>query len=629
MQIATIIANLFIKKTVDKATKAVSKLLKEKEVTFKHSYIDIENSISKHLQQIITWSDEINFKDISSIKRLADIFINIDIYLMPQKLKLDNETLEKIPSKSLFSHVDHHIVLLGQPGAGKTTLMKNICQAVILDEKYNQDKFKIPIIIRLRELNASNIEKVSLLNILFDVFGLILSKNAVQNDNFDTIKQNVVISLLEAWSAIIILDGYDEISDANLKKKILEEFRTLTLTLCKSRIILTSRSSDYNYSIDNVEVLEICPLNNKQILDFATKWLIEKEKIDSFISDLNKSPFLDTTMRPLTLAHLCAIFERSGRIPEKPKTVYRKIVNLLLEEWDEQRGVKRISQYSQFDVDRKSEFLSWLSYELTISYNKSVFDKDDIKHIYSKIHLNFGLQKNDIKNVVQEIETHNGLILQVGIDSYEFAHKSIQEYLTSEHLVKLPNIPRVDIYSIPNELAIAIAISSNPSDYFSELVVNHFCPTMMLTEEQLRKRKQLLRNSNRAFNIDILYKIDKDIEIKDSFIRTFVNRLVLEKPDFNNSEVIGLALVILFTLYKQIEIKQPSLFYQPATLLFENFLELIFKRNKLNINKYYSRTTKAGYTEENYHYYELHSTTDQYTLPKLVFVKPEFIFSSQ
>ncbi len=45
-----------------------------------------------------------------------------------------------------------------------------------------------------------------------------------------------------------------------------------------------------------------------------------------FTEQIKKSPFADTAIRPLTIAHLCAIFERAGRIPDKPKTFYRKIV---------------------------------------------------------------------------------------------------------------------------------------------------------------------------------------------------------------------------------------------------------------------------------------------------------------
>jgi predicted NACHT family NTPase len=68
------------------------------------------------------------------------------------------------------------------------------------------------------------------------------------------------------------------------------------------------------------------------------KWIRDQSAAERFLVELSKSPYADTAMKPLLLAHLCAIYERIGAIPEQPKVVYRKIVALLLEEWDQERG---------------------------------------------------------------------------------------------------------------------------------------------------------------------------------------------------------------------------------------------------------------------------------------------------
>jgi hypothetical protein len=72
--------------------------------------------------------------------------------------------------------------------------------------------------------------------------------------------------------------------------------------------------------------------------------------------------------------------------------------------------------------------------------------------------------------------------------------------------------------TLPNELAIATAISSRPSQYFSHLVLDRF--------EALRP------------NFD--------------FIRAFVTRLLLESPDFEKSPIVGAALVALYSRYLQL-----------------------------------------------------------------------------
>ncbi len=146
------------------------------------------------------------------------------------------------------------------------------------------------------------------------------------------------------------------------------------------------------------------------------------------------------------------------------------------------------------------DFLSWFAYELTIEYGQISFSRNTLELLYRVICLDFGLPRGDYKEVVKEIESHNGLIIQTGSDNYEFTHKSILEYLVSDYLVKLPIlINDSDILKqLPNELAIMIAISSNPNVSYFNLIV----------------------------------ELMKDKAVTSSFLLPFLSRLIIEKPDF-------------------------------------------------------------------------------------------------
>ena len=232
--------------------------------------------------------------------------------------------------------------------------------------------------------------------------------------------------------------------------------------------------------------------------------------------------------------------------------MYKKVINLLLEEWDEQRTVKRISNYASFEIDRKFEFLSSIAYYLSVKSKKSSFSKENLTNAYIQIYENFDLEKKECTNVVQELETHTGLFIQSGYEIYEFAHKSLQEYLTAEYIVKLPFLPneRHLLQNLPNELAIAVSISSNPSNYLTELVQNRF-----------------LKNK---FSL--------------TFFQTFVTRLLLEKPDFNKNEKVGIAALLLYSLYlnpfESVDSRQLTLFIiDDMVSEFEKLIDEIFKRN--------------------------------------------------
>lgn len=470
------------------------------------------------------------------------------------------EKIDTTPLKNIFNISNNHIILLGQPGAGKTTSMKFLCNSILYDEEFYPEKFKLPILIRLRDFNLIDrkeknhsliLKKLSdILNIKFEF----KNENSSDLEYINNVKERFLIDLLNKLEALIILDGFDELVYKKDKEIVQNELKRLFNSIEKSKIILTSRTSDYFYNHENASPFEIAALDDGQIKLFVEKWLDDEKKAIKFCQDLKKSPFSDTSIRPLNLAHLCAIFERINKIPDKPKTVYKKIVNLLLEEWDEQRAIVRKSKYSHFEVDRKFEFLSNLAFCLTTSYFKSVFKKEDLEKVYNRIYEDFNLKQGEVKDVVRELESHTGLFIQSGYEQYEFSHKSLQEYLTAEYIVKLPSIPdnTRTLERIPNELAIAVSISSSPSSYFIELIYNRF-------------NKQLYSYQ---------------------FLQTFINRLMLEKPDFNYNEFLGIAFLEVYSNYTHSGLKnqgQLKLFLTDNLASeFENFLKVIIPKTSFN-----------------------------------------------
>jgi len=144
-----------------------------------------------------------------------------------------------------------------------------------------------------------------------------------------------------------------------------------------------------------------------------------------------------------------------------------------------------------------------------------VFSSADIVYLYGQICDQFGLDRNEAKEVAAEVETHNGLLLQTGYEQFEFAHKSLQEFLTAEYLVKLPSIPDWGMLGrLPYETAIAVAISSNPGAYLAELVFRKFRSRM-----------------------------------SEDFIRAFLSRLIIEKPDLGSEASVQLSLLVLLSEY--------------------------------------------------------------------------------
>ena len=501
----------------------------------------IEDSLNIHLRSVKNWSGEVSFADLKRSKRTSDVFIELNLYVYPRRVRITtDENIESIPFHQIFDAGTNHIVLLGQPGAGKTTSMKYLCQLLLYDENFQSERFAFPILIKFRDLNNANISSDTLLisDVIYNILGLTIDWPAElkKDEAFSerkSIRERFVISVLEEFKVLLILDGFDELIQGRRRDIAIKEITSLAISLDQSTLIVTSRTGDFKYSIENAAQYEISPLGKDQIRFFARRWLSSDQKASEFLEKVYSTPFADTAIRPLTLAHLCAIYERTDSIPEKPKTVYKKIVHLLLEEWDQQRDVKRESKYAHFEVDRKYEFLCHLAYHLTTTLQVTTFSTQNLITAYESIYDEYGLVKQEVRQVVSEIETHTGLILQSGYEHFEFAHKSLQEFLTAEYLVKLPTIPNAwaILSKLPNELAVAIAISSSPSDYLSELVLSRF----------------------------FIHTLTED------FLRTFLTRLLIEKPEFKVSVKLDLALILLYSRYIEDNVieghKPPSVVY--------------------------------------------------------------------
>lgn len=528
---------------------------------------DTVQNIQKHISEIERWAHIVNFSDLDKKKTLGSVYIQLDTYLLPAKRHFSiierNKTIAL--EKAVLEGQDH-CVILGQPGAGKTTSLKKICDIIIKEKK--KAKYSFPILLRLRELGDIS-TNTPILEYISKVFPFEFEFNEHKESRFsigeEEARKDSIVSFLNEVNPIIVLDGFDELKDANAKSIVLNELRSLASLLTKARLVLSCRTGEFNYELDHSRTYEIAPLTQTQIESFVRKWLNDEAKAQDFLVRVKNSPFADTAIKPLSLAHLCAIYDRIGTIPEQPKTIYKKIVNLLIEEWDEQRSIIRKSEFGSFQSDQKFEFLTHLSFYLTVTYQSTIFSIEQIRTAYENICEYHGLPKNRSTNVVSELEAHTGLFIESGYEKFEFVHKSTQEYLTADYLVKLPslNTVRSHFEVLSSELAIAVSISSNPSLYFVELVLNYFL----------------------------------SLELSNSFYSSFTSRIISENPTFKKNELVSVASLALISRWinpgnKKFNVQKAS---DVDTKIYSSFFGMLeslkLKEQKDTIFNYYEYST--------------------------------------
>jgi hypothetical protein len=489
------------------------------------------DSLRQHFTYVSRWAADVSFRDLWRSKALKDSFVDLDLRLGPARVATGGSGPYDHHVSDLLSLSDH-VVLLGDPGAGKTTSLKRVAQTAL--ERFGLgNSQRAPVLVRLRTFEAGD----TLTDHLLGTLGIVLKVNdSIEEKQRHAVRLRALTQYLNGMSTLLLIDGLDELH-IEARKSVVADIRELLLRLVDARVIITCRTGDYRYNFEQSLVLSVAPLSPDQIKQFADKWLGEGESAD-FLSKVKRTPYSGTEVRPLTLAHLCAIYERTKDVPEKPRTVYRKVVQLFLEEWDEQQSVRRSSRYAEFSTDRKADFLEALAFQITKQLSRSTFSHSELELAYRTIRSKFELPTGEADKVVREIESHTGLVVAVSRDEFEFAHKAIQEYLTASYILKLPTVPSEVLVRIPNEAAIAVALSSDASAYFASLV-------------------------SRLLGGDMFHLA--------GFSEPFLRRLATERVDFEETEQLGMAVLALYaaTYY-------PAIGHQrllPFTIARESFLE--------------------------------------------------------
>lgn len=530
------ITELLAKKAIDVAGKILeSKFLSNEKSKTKDNVVP--QRLSAHLAYVANWSSQTQIFGLGKGKETD--CETIELAYSGSARRFRSETLgESHKTEGALLSAGNHVLLIGAPGAGKTTSLKRVARSVFQEnEAADQSFYNLPLVIRLKELDSFS----DIYQLIADVLGFevvtkfkVVIEEKKKKDYDDDGKAIVVTEQIERKipypaigekqidvflkeffdesQVVLFLDGLDELKEEYLER-FLKGLQKFSLMLTFSKVIITARTGFYYglRTLEGFDVLDILPLDSDQILLLASTWTNSPEK---FVNALNASPYKDLADRPLLLSQLLFIYDRFGTLPINPKEIYGQIVELLLKEWDADRGIVRESKYSGFSPKRKSEFLSELAFRLMYDKNVTQFSSKNLSDIYLDICDKFELPESESLEVAKEIETHNGIIVSVGHSGYEFSHLSIQEYLCADYIVRSPlNQDLVDLIRLhPEPVAIAIALASDSTAWLTNL----------FTDQE-------------SFDAIV------------SSIGRFLTRLVLERPSFSPDDLLGFSLFYLYS----------------------------------------------------------------------------------
>jgi hypothetical protein len=332
------------------------------------------------------------------------------------------------------------LAIIGAPGCGKTTLLQHVALQFATQAPKGLPKW-IPILLFLRQqVKTILAERPALADLVQHHFNV-----SKYYSNLQPPKQWLQRQL-NAGNCLILLDGLDEVANAEERQQIstwIDE-QTVNYPLCP--FVVTSRPQGYHAAplARATIVLEVQAFTTAQVNQFIKSWYLETEiksfggkddpgirlraaqEAEDLQQRLQARPALqDLTVNPLLLTMIAMVHRYRGQLPGRRVELYAEICDVLLGHWREAKGIQDSLTAAQKRVALQP-LAAWMMEnsvrEIEISKALEVMAEP----------LNM-LGVSDGQEFLKDIQASSGLFSEREVGVWSFAHLTFQEYLAAAH----------------------------------------------------------------------------------------------------------------------------------------------------------------------------------------------------
>ncbi|MBN2313447.1 MAG: SUMF1/EgtB/PvdO family nonheme iron enzyme [Sedimentisphaerales bacterium] len=432
------------------------------------SIVDAEDEYKRVLMEELGTIRMLGLPGFSSVPvDLLDTFVSLDITAMSagegrQKIEpheMSGEADRKLSPESTLKRAfkDHRMLLiLGDPGSGKTTLVKYYAVLCLKGERHQELGYTEPpfvIYLPLREIESKDGE--------FCPLNECLAKWASRH--YISISAESFLGWLRNRETLILLDGLDEISDLDKRRKICDWIDDAAVGLKKARFIVTSRWTGYR-KVDGIELgfehlrADVRDFSPEQQKEFLEKWFVaayqrepHDEKVPEpqwrerqtqkglgrakaivdFLAEEENKGVLELAGVPMLLHVIAILWREQENLPQGRAELYQAALKYILDYRDRRRNIKPVLKATQ-----ALRVLCPVSFWMQDELHYDEVQKD-------KMHQQMQPILDTIDDTVrsgrfcENLQDRAGLITDYGDDAYIFRHKSFREYLAGLELVTL------------------------------------------------------------------------------------------------------------------------------------------------------------------------------------------------
>ena len=379
-----------------------------------------------------------------------------------------------------FQEAEPLVILEGAPGQGKSTIAQYICQVHrmrilakqqdgAVDPAHLDSSLRLPFKVELRDFatwlsggnpfgTVNDGDPPDTAPRSLEGFLSALVRYVSGGSDFDVSDLQATLSLS---SALIVLDGLDEVAETRQRQRVVDEITSavtrLSAVAVSLQVVVTSRPTPFTNSPvlprRSFATYSLESLTRPLIIEYSERWLRSRAIDDGDASDVRRildtkldEPHLrDLARNPMQLAILLSLIHKRGvSLPDKRTALYDNYVEMFFDRESEKAAVVkenrdlliRIHRYLAWELQSGAEVNS----ESTPRTRRSrpsfsgTIAEDDLKALVADFLETEGsdpaladrLFSGMVERVVAIVSRVQGL--------YEFDVQTLREYFAARHL---------------------------------------------------------------------------------------------------------------------------------------------------------------------------------------------------
>jgi HEAT repeat protein len=353
------------------------------------------------------------------------------------------------------------LVVLGDPGGGKTTMLRWMATAYLLRHK-GDDAFGqipdtqtlpsqpwIPVLIRCRDLGEAD-----LCRCFTDFLTQHLNKTELLPEEA-AIMRAVILDRIAKGEALLLVDGLDEITNPRVRMMFCQELERTAARYPDAPIVVTCRIVGYRdmpYRMGSgFEHGVIAELSRDDKDLFARRWVditdqyqlpAEKGKrVQELLDSLHSSDRIERlTGNPMLLTTLALVKRKVGKLPNGRTKLYAEAVSVLLN-WNPKL-------YQTIEEEEAIPQLEYLAYEMCRRGVQRLTD-DEVLDLLDKLRIEYpnvrAARRREPQAFLALLEARSSILIRSGgiweknkpleKPVWEFRHLTFQEYLAARALL--------------------------------------------------------------------------------------------------------------------------------------------------------------------------------------------------